>query len=283
MTDGLQTRAVELPGGCPWSDWLSARTARPSWRRPRGTSAHLGLGHGPRRHAGQFASREGRGAGLHAGRQAIRIRLRFAQSALGVAGVKLVRTLDLPKPAKSPGESECQSVAISPDGCWLVTVAHRSWYREENGLHFGSAADGVVDVVWDLGSGKRVRRLAEGEVVLSAAAFTADGRLVLMGGNGNRIPAEGKRPAHKLQSEINLLDPLAVRLVRAFTPLPPTPGVQHRYIGTTLLSPDGRTLYVAYSTGAIVAFEVATGQPRYTFLDIAATSARWVVFQMVIG
>ncbi len=176
--------------------------------------------------------------------------------------MKRIRTIELPKPAKQPGENSCQSLAISPDGRWLVTVAQRSWFREEKGLRFGYAADGVADL-WDLASGKRVRRLVEGQVCYRSATYTADGRLVLVGGGGT-IPAEGERKAQQFQGEMNLLDPLAARWLRSFTPPPPTPGVRIRYSGATILSPDGRTLYVSYNTGAIVGFETATGQPRRT-------------------
>jgi WD40 repeat protein len=176
--------------------------------------------------------------------------------------MKRTRTIELPKPAKSPGENSCRSLAISPDSRWLVTVALRSWFREEKGLRFGYAAEGVADL-WDLATGKRVRRLVDGQGTFRSATFTADGRLVLIGGGGT-IPAEGGRKAHEFQGEMNLLDPLAARWLRSLTPPPPTPGVQHRYTGATVLSPDGRTLYVSYNTGAIVGFEVATGQPRRT-------------------
>lgn len=179
--------------------------------------------------------------------------------------LKLLRTIQLPKPAKSPGENDCQALGISPDGRWLVTVAHRSWYREEKGLHYGYGADGVVDL-WDLGTGKRIRRLVEGQVVFKSATFTGDGQLILVGGGGT-IPAEGSRSAQSFQGEINLLDPLAARQVRSFAPPsagPPKPFIRPHYTGGTLLAPDGRTLYVAYNTGEIVGYEVATGKPRRT-------------------
>jgi hypothetical protein len=105
--------------------------------------------------------------------------------------------------------------------------------------------------------------LVEGQVAFRSATFTTDGRLVLIGGGGT-IPAEGGRKAHEFQGEMNLLDPLAARWLRSFTPPPTTPGVTVRYTGTTVLSPDGRTLYVSYNTGDIVGFEAATGQPRRT-------------------
>jgi RNA polymerase sigma factor (sigma-70 family) len=178
--------------------------------------------------------------------------------------LKLLRTIELPKPAKSPGENDCQALAISPDGRWLLTVAHRSWYREEKGLRFGYGADGVVDL-WDLTNGQRIRRLVDGQVVFKSATFTREGQLILVGGGGT-IPAEGNRSAKSFEGEINLLDPLAARHVRSFasTAGPPKPGVSPRYTGGTLLAPDGRTLYVAYSTGEIIGYEVATGQPRRT-------------------
>jgi WD40 repeat protein len=183
-------------------------------------------------------------------------------SVLDWPGLKLARAIELPKPAKTPGENACQAVTVSSDGRWLVTVAERYWFQERQGLRFGYAADGVADV-WDLTTGKRARRLAESQGTFRSATFTADGRVVLVGAGGT-IPAEGGRAALEFKGEMNLLDPVAARWVRSFTPPPPTPGVTHRYTGTTLLSPDGRTLYVSYNSGEIVGFEVATGQPRRT-------------------
>src|SRR5262249_37820543 len=143
-------------------------------------------------------------------------------------------------------------------------VAERSWFREEKGLRFGYAADGVADL-WDLTTAKRIRRLAEGEGIFRSATFTADGRVVLVGAAGT-IPVEEGRPAQEFKGEMNLLDPIAARWLRSFIAPPPTPGVIIRYTGTTLLSPDGRTLYVSYNTGEIVGSEVATGQPRRTLI-----------------
>ena len=129
-------------------------------------------------------------------------------------------------------------------------------------MHFGYAADGVADV-WDFTTGKRVRRLAEAQGIYRTVTFTADSRVVLVGAGGI-IPAEGGRTAVEFKGDMNLLDPLAARWLRLFTPPPPTPGVQIRYTGATHLSADGRTLYVSYNTGAIIGYEVATGQHRRT-------------------
>jgi RNA polymerase sigma factor (sigma-70 family) len=176
-------------------------------------------------------------------------------SILDWPGLKLQRTIELPGPAKQPGETSCRSVTVSLDGHWLVTVAVRVFGS-------GSEADGVVDV-WDLTTGKRTRRLAESPFTLGSATFTADGRVVLVG-SGGTIPAEGGRPAQEFQGEMALLDPVAARWVRSFSDVPLPQGVTSWFTGTAVLSPDGRTLYLPFSTGQIVGFEVATGQPRGT-------------------
>src|SRR5262249_23271388 len=94
---------------------------------------------------------------------------------------------------------------------------------------------------------------------------TADGRVVLVGAAGT-IPVEEGQPAQEFKGEMNLLDPIAARWLRSFIAPPPTPGAMIRYTGTTILSPDGRTLYLSYNPGAIVGFEVARGPPRRTLI-----------------
>jgi hypothetical protein len=186
----------------------------------------------------------------------------------GWPGLKLARTIDLPKPSTiavpnpPQGEYRCEVAEVSPDGKWLVTVAVRYWEKERDGQRYTYAADGVVDV-WDFATGKRVRRLAEAQGSFRSGNFTADGRFLLVGAGGTIIEADG-RAGEAFQAQLNLLDPVAGRLVRGFE-VPPAPGsVSHRYSGASALSPDGRTLCVSYNTGEIVCFEVATGRPRRT-------------------
>src|SRR5262249_33139751 len=93
--------------------------------------------------------------------------------------------------------------------------------------------------------------------------FTADGRFILIGGAGT-IPAHEGRGEEIFEGEMNLLDPVAGRRVRGFEVPAQAETVSHRYSGGSALSPDGRTLYVGYNTGEIVAYEVATGKPRRT-------------------
>jgi hypothetical protein len=112
--------------------------------------------------------------------------------------------------------------------------------------------------VWDLDTGKRVCRLAEWKDAsrsLTTATCTADGRVLLAPGKG-AVPAQGGRPEQPFQGEVALLDPTTPRWVRSVT----SSGRQRTV--ATVLSPDSRTLYVSFDTCEIVAFEVATGQPR---------------------
>ncbi|HEV3437655.1 MAG TPA: WD40 repeat domain-containing protein [Gemmata sp.] len=186
-------------------------------------------------------------------------------------GLKLVRTIDLPKPGKSVlanppenSENRCQVAAVSADGKWLVTVAHRFWTRERDGLSFTYGADGVADV-WEFATGKYVRRLAESKGTFRTGTFTADGRFLLIGAGGT-IPDQDGGEGEAFAGEINLLDPVAGRWVRSFEVPPVAEHVSFRHVGASVLSPDGRTLYVSYNTGEIVAYEVATGKSRRVFV-----------------
>ena len=182
-------------------------------------------------------------------------------------GMNLARTIELPKPKeivpedpKVRRESECQVASVSPDGKWLVTVSACHWLR---GPERGDAAsDGVVDL-WDFATGKRIRRLVVSQGVYRSGGFTADGLFLLTGAGGTIQLADG-RDGESFTGEINLIDPIAGRWVRGFDGPPVPKTVSFRYVGGSVFAPDGRTLYVSYNTGEIVAFEVATGHPRRT-------------------
>jgi RNA polymerase sigma factor (sigma-70 family) len=171
--------------------------------------------------------------------------------------LKVRRSFDLPKPDKQPGEYECQRLAVSLDSRWLVTLAERSGWRAESRP---SPAAGVVDL-WDLGTGQHIRRLAEWHKLdwyfqpTAMATFTADGRLMVAPGTGT-VPAQGGRPAQPSTGWAALLDPLTPRWLQSFD------GGWHYYTTSIVVSPDGRTLYLASDTSEIRAFEVATGKLR---------------------
>jgi len=185
--------------------------------------------------------------------------------------LKVVRTIDLPKPGTravpdppAGGANHCDTASVSPDGRWLVTVAHRYWSKERDGLHYGYGADGVADL-WDLTTGTRVRRLAEAEGMFRSGTFTADGRFVLIGAGGIVFRPDGT-VGESFKGEMNVLDPITGKHVRSFEVPPAATSVAHRYSGASALAPDGRTLYVSYNTGEIIGYEVATGRPRRTLL-----------------
>lgn len=206
--------------------------------------------------------------------------------------LKLVRAIDLPKPAPldgqdppTEGEIVCQDVAVSPNGKWLITVALQNWTEERNGKRHPYNSTDAIDV-WDFATGKRLRRLVEPglwfdvmdpatgkafrQVSFSvrwalkefwSGSFTEDGLFVMIGTQGT-IPAHDGREAQEIPEEISLLDPVAGRVVRSF-PMP----LLHDWLNghglttTWALSPDGRTLYGSYSAGDIIANDLVTGKP----------------------
>ena len=106
----------------------------------------------------------------------------------------------MPKPA-AQGINKVDSMTVAPDGRHFVTVAGRSWYREDKGLKFGYGADGIVDL-WETATGKRVRRLVESQACFRPAVFAADGTLIHSGGGklpndlrGASRPRRGPRSA----------------------------------------------------------------------------------------
>jgi WD40 repeat protein len=171
---------------------------------------------------------------------------------------KLRRQFKLPEPVTKPGEASCDGAAISPDGRWLATVAHRSWYREERGLRYGYGGDGVLDL-WNAATGERVHRLASGRATNRTVLFTADGDLLFVGG-GDLQPLVGGSVA--LEGEFHLIDPLTGRLKQSFESAPRSPGASHRYNTALEISPDGRSIACAGNDGVIHVYEVATGKAR---------------------
>ena len=174
---------------------------------------------------------------------------------------KLRRQVKLPEPEKKPGQTRCDDFALSPDGRWLVTLAHRNWYREERGMRFGSADDGVLDL-WNAATGERVQRLVEGPG--SKARFTADGDLLFVG-NGKLRSIDGA-PDVFLKGEFHLLDPLTGRLKRSFEKAAQLPGSSYRYNAAIGISPDGRSICCAGNDGAIHIYETATGKIRRSLI-----------------
>jgi RNA polymerase sigma factor (sigma-70 family) len=173
--------------------------------------------------------------------------------------VKVRRTITLLPPKNQPGVTRGDAADISPDGRWLITLAHREWGREERGMHFGFEADGVLDL-WNAVTGEYIRQLLAGQGVGRTVQYTASGDVVV-DAQGSLQGVGGERT--ELQSNLNLIDPLTGRLKRAFaTPPKGPPGSGFRYILATALSADGRQLFVGSNDGSVVAYETLTGQMR---------------------
>src|SRR5262245_3619775 len=171
---------------------------------------------------------------------------------------KLRRRFTLPDPLQKPGEPWCDAAALSPDGRWLATLAHRYWYRDDRGMRFGYAADGVLDL-WNAATGERVHRLVDGGPTGRNLFFTATGDLLcdLRG----KLHAFGGDAEVELQGAFNLIDPLTGRLKTSFEP-PLAIGVSHRYNSAMGIAADGRSIYCTGNDGVIHVYEAATGKIR---------------------
>lgn len=170
----------------------------------------------------------------------------------------LRREVVLPPPSNKPGISDCTAATLSPDGRWLATASYRSWYREERGMRFGFASDGVIDL-FDATTGKHRQRLVNVRGTQSTVLFAASGELVVAAA-GDVLRPDGSA-AVTLTGDVNLIDPLTLTWRRAFAR--PTKGAPGFNTVTGLkTSADGRVLYVARANGAIAAYEIASGGIR---------------------
>jgi WD40 repeat protein len=172
---------------------------------------------------------------------------------------KLRRKFTMPAPLQQPGESHCDAAALSADGRWLATVGHRAWHRDERGMRFGYASDGVLDL-WDAVTGERVHRLVDGGSVARTALFTAEGDL-LFAGAGNLHPRAGDAKA-PLKGEFHLIDALTGRLKLSFEPAPQLPGSTRRYNSAMGIAPNGRSIFCSGNDGVIHIYETASGKIR---------------------
>jgi RNA polymerase sigma factor (sigma-70 family) len=182
------------------------------------------------------------------------------------------QTVTLPAPEKSPGDTVCGDVALSPDGRLLVTTSYLSWFREERGLHLTFRGDGVADL-WDVATGRRLRRLATAIGNFRTALFTPDGGLLLTG--SGQIPAADGSTVQPLEGGLHLLDPLTGRLRRSFAH---PAGFGRPEVLALRLAPDGRSVSVAGVDGAVTVYETATGQMRRRL-----TGHRGTVFDLALS
>ena len=169
---------------------------------------------------------------------------------------------DMPKPAKNTGINQITSLSISPDGRQFVTVAQHYTFREEKGLKFGYADDGVVDL-WETATGKRLGRLVDSEgSCYQPAVYAADGTVIHSG--GGILPTAGPGgKAIPAPRQLCVIDPWTGRLVREFVASGRPDGLNGGH--SIILSADGKALFRATDVGEVQVFEVATGKFRKAF------------------
>ena len=143
-----------------------------------------------------------------------------------------------------------RSVVFTPDGRYII-----------------SGGQDKAIKIWDATHDPRGRLLPPtnpaNAVWVNAVAFTPEGRMVLLGG----APVESWQP---LAGMVKVLDPVSGRH-RSFSGVSGTGSKlpdcesstkQYCWPERAVLSPDGRTVYVADNYGDVHGYEVATGQVR---------------------
>jgi WD40 repeat protein len=190
---------------------------------------------------------------------------------------------------QTPGYFEqVNSVALSPDGTQLVTGSGD--HRFARGRIMAEAANGEAGAVrlWDLPSGRMLRRLGGSSEQIMAVAISTDGGLIAAGGaatDGRGVARVWDAPTGALRWSMNdhakevlavafsqdgksiatasadgifeVRDSRSGQTIRKFA---------ERKGGTTAVafSPDGKILYCGEAAGSARAWEIATGRLVHT-------------------
>ncbi len=169
----------------------------------------------------------------------------------GTARLTVTVPLTLPATAGKPGDVVVRSASLSPDGRILFSNAvrrdPRGWYQNTND-------------VWDARTGKHLHRLPTPEQEYSEyppAGFSAEGRVMYLGGSGRDEPARGRR----WDDALTAWDAAAGKLLRRFDIAGPPPPSRRglppmSFVQALAVSPDGRLLAAAPGVGI---YETASG------------------------
>jgi WD40 repeat protein len=172
---------------------------------------------------------------------------------------KELRQMEQPKPGE--GEDVVAAVAVFPNGYAMGGSASSVTLRfsPDGKLLAGSWADGAV-ILWNVADGKVLHRLKGHDNGLSSIAFAPNGKFLATGGMDGRVLwwdiASGKQ-VRQFAGPIVGADDSGVAGIDVPVSVPGA--------ATVALSPDGRTLATAGSTGqefSIQLFEVSSGKLR---------------------
>lgn len=131
---------------------------------------------------------------------------------------------------------------LSPDGSLLASVSQDPVTRDDTSL-----------VLWDFATGRVAHRIGLRRNQVRSLAFSSDSMELAI--------AEGDRPNARQDDQVRLIDVHTGRVKRAF-------GMQ-RGTETLSYSPDRRVLAISDTLGPLRLWEIASGQPRHTFVGHA--------------
>jgi WD40 repeat protein/serine/threonine protein kinase/DNA-binding XRE family transcriptional regulator len=139
---------------------------------------------------------------------------------------------------------------------WIIDVAY-----SPDGRTALLAPEGIVDypadvVLWNLETGREIRRFVGHQAGVVAVDFSPDGRTAVSGGGKGTIILWDVATGHE------------IRRFRGYE------GNEFgNYVSSTTFSPDGRAILTNFGDGKLVLWDVATGQEIRTFLGHADVSS----------
>ena len=182
-------------------------------------------------------------------------------------------TLDLPDRGYKPEMARLTAAALSPDGRTLVLVGLYLWEQEGVGGGKMHMYSGGWAAAYNPATGRRLRDWHTKTAGLYGAAFTPDGRALIVSGAPGRNYPDGQ-PARQdglpdPREAIRVFDPVALRPLSSFDPRPGTAGWWS--VTVSALSPDGcQFAAVGGGDGTVTVYETATGRVRRTLRGDAA-------------
>ena len=156
-----------------------------------------------------------------------------------------------------PQAACCESVAISPDGNYVVYGTGRSFRAG------GPPPDADLVRIWDFRNGQLVRDLRDHRQWVRAVAFIPDGKRILSGGGGCNEDFWGVRP--EADHAIRLWDAKTGKLLE-------TADAHRSGVASLAVSKDGGHILSGGGDGTIILWKLEPGTTPATPNVIAASS-----------